>query len=521
MFVLLKTIVYIRVMIAVVKSFIPFGFEGRLINVEGDLRNGLPGFDIVGCPDKIISESRVRVRSALKSSGFTFPDKHLVINLAPAELTKDGAFLDIPISLNILVLTNQLRQTDVDDAVFVGELSLDGKVRPVRGIINIIEAGRKQGYKTFYVPQENLAQAKLITGVTIYGVDTFQNLFKHLKGQKRLSTNSTASVVKITETETNPVLLDYIKGQNFAKRACVVAITGHHNILLSGPPGAGKTLLAKASTALMPDLTTDEQIEITKLYSLAGISHGVITNRPFRCPHHTSTLPAIMGGGNKILPGEISLAHKGILMLDELPEYPRSTLEALRQPLEDRQVSLARANSRCAYPCDFMLFATMNPCPCGYLGDNTKQCTCTGYEVEKYKKKLSGPLLDRIDLKINVERVKNTELSSKNTIDEEMAHKNQSVVKNTITEAITIQRQRYGDNTTYNGNLSSNQIVKYIDLSEDVQKLLGEASDKLELSARSYFKIIKVARTIADLDKSDQIKPSHLLEALSYRMTIN
>ncbi len=576
-------------MIAKIHSAIPYGFEGKVIEVEGDANKGLPAFNIVGMANKTISEAKERVRSAIVNSELSFPNKKLTISLAPAELQKDGSYLDLPIALSVLVLSGQLRAEDVKGRMFVGELSLDGRVRPVHGIINVIEAAKEVGYDEVYVPEMNLAQAMLIKGIKIYGVATLKGLFLALKRQQELPTSAetyssaektenaregakfanggmfkgrhggdaraSVHVVKNTETEAKAgvgaragaeeesgarvklttgarmgtkaatevktvaeaePILDHIRGQELAKRAMTVAIAGHHNILIAGPPGAGKTLLAKAAANLLPDPTPSEKVEITKIYSLAGMARDeVVERRPFRSPHHSASAASMLGGGTLAEPGEISLAHKGVLFLDEIPEFPRSVLEALRQPLEDKVITVSRANRKTTYPADFMLVATMNPCPCGYLGDPTHECSCSEVQIQNYQRKLSGPLFDRIDMYITVERVENGDLLRPIPI--AGGSREHDVVKNNITEAVARQKARFGAEGVFNSSLSSFQVTNLLTLEPEAKKLLAEATKALDLSARAYFKTIKVAQTIADLDGSDTIKAGHLSEALMYR----
>lgn len=503
-------------MISFLHSATVCGIDACLIDVEIDISSGLPVFSIVGLPDTSVKESKDRVVSAIKNSGFDFPTKKITVNLAPADIKKEGGTFDLPIALGILASSGVIEKKSLQNICALGELSLDGKLRPVKGILPIVLSLHKFGITQIIVPEKNKHEACVAKDIDIYPFTNLQDVIKFLKKEIKVDPFKQEGFFNNNSALKTPIDFSDIKGQFFAKRAAEVACAGGHNMIMVGPPGSGKTMIAKRIPTLLPSMSFEESVETTKIWSVSGLvkaGESLITDRPFRSPHHTTSSVALIGGGSYPKPGEVSLAHNGVLFLDELTEFKRDVLEVLRQPLEDKIVTVSRAKNTLTFPASFMLIASMNPCPCGNYGSD-KECTCNPYQVKKYRAKISGPLMDRIDIQVEVPALKIDEITSNNDVVTETS----AQIKERVIKARNIQYTRFkGRNIYCNAQMGPKEIKKYCILEDKAQAMLQTAIEKLGFSARAYDRILKVARTIADLNESDTINTTHIAEAIKYR----
>ena len=501
-------------MLAKIKSYALDGLKGYSVDVELDITSGLPSYEMVGLASTATKESKERVRAAVKNSGFSYPAKRIIVNLAPADTKKEGPAFDLAVAVGMLVASGQIESKLYKEFVMIGELSLDGKLRHVNGIMPLLISAMQQGCKRFIIPSANAREASYIDGIEVYALENLREAVEFLSGV-RFEPVATSDYEASCMQHGYGVDFADVKGQTVAKRALEIAVAGGHNAIMIGPPGAGKTMLAKCVPTIMPEMTFEEAIEVTKIHSVAGIldgSVGIVTTRAFRTPHHTTTVPALIGGGSKAKPGEVSLANHGVLFLDEMPEYSRHALETLRQPLEDRKVTVSRVANSVEYPANFMLLASMNPCPCGNYGSKTQICRCTPAQIHNYVAKLSGPLMDRIDLQIEVDNISYDELRGKQSGESSKA------IKERVNKARAVQRERFkNDGILTNAEMGTREVNKYCKIDRDSERLLEKAFERLNLSARGTTRILKVARTIADLEGCENILTAHIAEAIQYR----
>ena len=502
-------------MLSIVKRMSLQGLDGFLVDVQVDVSAGMPNWEVVGLPDATVKESKERVRTAIKNSGYEFESRRIVINLAPADKRKEGSFFDLPIAIGILLDFEDIMWQNLEDTAFIGELSLDGRLNKINGVLPMCIEAKKLGIKRVILPEENAKEAAIVTGLQVIGATNLREVVDYLNDVENIEPTKT-DIQKIFKDKSKYKLnFSDVKGQENIKRALEIAAAGGHNVLMIGTPGSGKTMMARRIPSILPDLTFDEALEVTKIHSIAGLLSKdvpILLTRPFRSPHHTVTINSLIGGGNIPKPGEISLAHYGVLYLDELPEFNKNTLEVLRGPLEDREVTISRVNASLTYPCNFMFVASMNPCPCGFYGSKDKECTCTPEAISRYMGKISGPLLDRIDIQIEVTPVKYQKIASEEKIE------SSEVIKQRVDSARKIQLDRYKQYGIFsNSELTPSLSNIYCKLDLKSKEIIQNAFERLGLSARGYERILKVARTIADLDKKENIEAKHIAEAIQYR----